>query len=113
MAEILVYMTAPDAATARAIGRDIVERRLAACVNMLPGMESLYWWNGQVQQEREVVLLAKTTAAAWDALRKRVVELHPYEIPCIVRLEITDGHEPFVRWIGEHVRVPGKDAEMC
>jgi periplasmic divalent cation tolerance protein len=97
--EILVYITVPDMDTARGIGREVVERRLAACVNILPDMESMYWWDGAVQSGQEVVLLAKTTSSALEALTACVVELHPYETPCVVGLPIQGGFRPFLEWI--------------
>ena len=99
MPEILVYMTAPDAATAGSIGRTLVERRLAACVNILPEIRSMYWWDGQVQSENETAFLAKTSADLYESLEACVLGLHPYEVPCIVALNLDRGHEPFLRWI--------------
>jgi len=99
MAQILVYMTAPDEAVAQRIGRALVDRRLAACVNILPPVRSMYWWDGAVQSESETAFLAKTTAELYESLQACVLEMHPYEIPCIVALSIDRGHEPFLRWI--------------
>lgn len=101
MEKILVYVTVPDMDTARRIGREVVEQRLAACVNILPGMESMYWWDGAVQSSQEVVLLAKTQSSVFKAFTNRVVELHPYEVPCVVGLPIKGGHTPFLDWIGQ------------
>jgi periplasmic divalent cation tolerance protein len=106
-------MTAPDSATAQRIGRTIVERRLAACVNIIPGMQSLYWWQGEIQDEHEVVLLAKTTTASFAALRDCVVGLHPYEVPCIVSVVLHGGHGPFMDWIRAQVAGPGQEVEKC
>lgn len=112
MDTILVYMTAPDMGVAEGIGRAVVERRLAACVNIIPGMRSLYWWNGGVQSGQEVVLIAKTTTAALPALHECVLGMHPYEVPCIVSVALRDGHGPFLDWIkrevGTAVRIPKK-----
>lgn len=113
MESVLVYITTPDVEQARRIGRYLVEKRLAACVNILPVMESLYWWDGSVQNDREAVLLAKTTAAAVEELRAAVVELHPYEVPCIVAIDMVAGHEPFLRWIHAQVTAAGKGTENC
>lgn len=98
---VLAYVTVPDMETARRIGRAVVERRLAACVNILPSMESMYWWNAEVQSGSEVVLLAKTTRASFAALTECAAGLHPYEVPCVVGVPLVDGHEPFLRWICE------------
>lgn len=104
MCAILVYMTAPDMDTARKIGRTVVENKLAACVNMLPGMESVYWWDSAVCTGQEVVLIAKTRADLWDKLRACVCAVHPYEVPCIVHVNLDGGHEPFLRWIETETR---------
>ena len=112
MSEILVYMTAPDVETARRIGRTLVDRRLAACVNILPAIESLYWWDGSVQSEVETAFLAKTRADLYDSLQACVLEMHPYEIPCIVALNLDRGHVPFLRWIGEQTQATGGNHEM-
>jgi periplasmic divalent cation tolerance protein len=108
MSEILVYMTAPDADTARRIGRNLVERRLAACVNILPPMESMYWWDGAVQSEGETAFLAKTTADLYESLQACVLGMHPYEVPCVVALNIDCGHAPFLRWISEQTGMPAE-----
>lgn len=113
MDEIVVYVTAPDMETARTIGRDIVSGRLAACVNILPGMESFYWWDEAVQQDDEVVLIAKTTALHFEALKDRITALHPYELPCVVGLPITCGHAPFLRWIHAQTGTLQEPCEIC
>lgn len=98
---LLVYITVPDRETARSLGGTLVRERLAACVNIIDGMESFYWWNGQVENARECICLCKTTESAYPALEKRAKALHPYEVPCIVALPLTRGHDPFMRWLGE------------
>lgn len=99
MERIMVYITTPDLDVARRIARTLVEERLAACANILPGVESFYRWQGAVQHDQEVALIVKTRAALLEALMERVVALHPYEVPCIVALPLNQGHEPFLRWI--------------
>ncbi|MFV3076236.1 divalent-cation tolerance protein CutA [Niveispirillum fermenti] len=98
-APVLTYVTAPDIETARRIGAALVEERLAACVNILPGMESLYRWQGRVEQASEVVLIAKCRAGGAGALTARVRALHPYELPCIVTLPITGGLPAYLAWL--------------
>ena len=108
MEEILfVYMTAPDRSTARKLAETLVGERLAACANILGGMESLYWWQGEMQQAEESVCILKTTAAGYSALEQRARELHPYEVPCIVALPVSRGLAPFLRWVNEEAR-PGR-----
>lgn len=99
MNPVMAYMTAGSVEQARAIAQELISRRLAACVNILEGMTSLYWWQGNVEQAREVVVLAKTRAELMPALIERVRQIHEYECPCIVSWSLTDGHRPFLDWI--------------
>jgi periplasmic divalent cation tolerance protein len=96
-----VYVTAPPEAAAD-LARTLVEERLAACVNRLE-CSSTYRWEGEVLEEREEVLLCKTTDAAYERLRSRVVELHPYEVPCIERFDECDVFDSFAEWRAESV----------
>jgi periplasmic divalent cation tolerance protein len=100
---VFVYMTAGDRIEARKIGKALIEMKLAACVNIIDSMTSLYRWKGQVQEDQETVLIAKTTMEKIAALKQKVVELHSYECPCILAFSVSDGHEPFMRWIKAQV----------
>ncbi len=99
----LVYVTAPDRDEALRIGRALVERRLAACANVLDGMSSIYWWQGAVETAEEAVLIAKTSAARLPALIEAVRSLHGYSCPCVVALPIVDGNPDFLAWIDGEV----------
>lgn len=99
MSAALVYITAKNADDAKRIGQDLVERRLAACANILPGMTSIYRWQGAIETSSEAVLVAKTRMALADALVKRVKELHDYDVPCAVVLPILKGNPDFLDWI--------------
>ena len=96
---IFVYMTVPTPDEAHRIGRILVEERLAACANLLPGMTSIYRWQGKVEQAGEVVVIGKTRADLFDRLEARVKELHGYDCPCIVALPLSRGHAPYLDWI--------------
>jgi periplasmic divalent cation tolerance protein len=96
----LVYITTSNADEARRIGRELVAERLAACVNILDGMTSMYWWEGEVQDDQECVLLAKTRADLADDLVERVKKIHSYDVPCVVCLPIREGNPDFLAWIG-------------
>ena len=96
---LLVLSTCPDAESAGRIARALVEERLAACVNRLAGVDSTYHWQGKVLEEREVLLVIKTRRERFDALRDRLLELHPHEVPELVALEIPDGYRPYLDWI--------------
>ncbi len=94
-----VYMTAGSLAEARTIGRELVESGLAACVNILPGMQSIYRWEGKIEEATEVVVIAKTTAPRVPALTAKVKSLHSYDCPCIVSLKVDGGYQPYLDWI--------------
>lgn len=96
---LLLLSTCPDAESAAAIARSVVEERLAACVSRVPGLTSLYRWRGDIHQDNEVLLLIKTRRDRYDALCARLVELHPYEVPEVIALEIADGHAPYLAWV--------------
>ncbi len=111
MAFVWVYMTAASAAEAAALGRALVEERLAACVNIIDGMRSLYWWDGAVQEGAEAVVIAKTRADLLDGLTARVKALHSYSCPCVVALPILGGNAGYLDWIAaETAPVPDTGA---
>ena len=94
-----VYITTGDKAEARQIGKALVESRLAACVNIIDQMTSLYRWEGKIQEDHEVILIAKTTEKNVPVLKEKVTAMHSYECPCIVCLSVTDGNAPYLAWI--------------
>lgn len=96
---LLCLITAPDREVADRIARALVDERLAACVNILPGITSVYRWEGAVETGEEVLLLAKTTGAALDAMTARVSALHPYDVPEVIALEIGGGLPSYLEWI--------------
>lgn len=96
---LFVYMTASSKEEAEKIGAELVALRLAACVNILDGMTSVFRWEGKIQKERETVLIAKTRAGLFPALKEKVLSLHGYACPCIVALDVPQGHAPFLDWI--------------
>ncbi len=99
MTPIFVYVTCASMEEADRIGRALVEARLAACVNILPGMSSLYWWQGTIEEGRETVLIAKTREALLDALTARVKALHSYACPCVVAFPVHAGNSDYIAWI--------------
>jgi periplasmic divalent cation tolerance protein len=97
---VLLVMTAvPDADTAQKIARALVERRLAACVNVLAPCQSVYSWQGEVEDSNEIPLLIKTTAARYGALEAAITALHPYEVPEIVALPLSHGLPEYMNWV--------------
>ena len=101
---IVVFLTAGSAAEAQRIANELVERQLAACVQVLPEIESVYRWKNEVQREKEVLMLAKTTAARFEELEKTVRELHSYETPEIVAVPIAAISEPYRAWLDANVK---------
>jgi periplasmic divalent cation tolerance protein len=106
---LLVLTTWPAAADARAFATTLVNERLAACVNILPEMESVYRWQGAVERERERQVIIKTTGRRLEALKQRVRALHPYEVPELIAVPITGGGEPYLAWLAEST-TPGESA---
>ena len=101
---VLILTTLPAGADAAAFAAALVEDRLAACVSVLPEMESIYRWEGAVQRDRERQLIVKTSRDRVDALRQRVGELHPYDVPEFLVVPIVDGSDAYLRWIGDSTR---------
>jgi periplasmic divalent cation tolerance protein len=96
---LLCYCTCPDAGSAQRIAEALVAERLAACVNRLPGIASTYRWQGKVTTDSEQLLLIKTTDARFDALRTRLLALHPYDLPELVAVPIEHAHAPYLDWV--------------
>jgi periplasmic divalent cation tolerance protein len=103
---VLVLTTLPADADAPAFAAALIEARLAACVNVLPVMESIYRWEGSIERDAERQMLVKTSRDRTNALWERVRELHPYDVPEFIVLPITDGNDAYLRWIGESTRKP-------
>ncbi len=97
----LVLVTVPTTADGERIGRTLVEERLAACVNVVPGLRSIYRWQGAVETADEALLLVKTTAAAFEALATRVRSLHPYTLPEVIALPLAAGLAAYLAWVDE------------
>ena len=96
---LVVLCTFPDVEKAREVGTALVETRLAACVNLLPGIESIYRWQGSVERAGEVLAVFKTTAEAWSAFENELREMHPYDVPEIVALRPEQVAETYARWV--------------
>lgn len=99
----VVLVTAPDEAVAESLVRRLVEERVVACGNILPGLRSIFRWQGAVEDEREVLVVLKTTVAGAERLIRRVPELHPYDVPEVLVLPVEAGHRPYLEWIAENV----------
>jgi periplasmic divalent cation tolerance protein len=101
---LVVLVTTPSAERAAEIARAVVEERLAACGNVVPGLRSIYRWEGKVQDDAEALLVLKTTRARFDALRDRVLALHPYEVPEVIALPIEAGSARYLAWIADETQ---------
>jgi periplasmic divalent cation tolerance protein len=96
---VVVLCTLPPGDAASSIARTLVGERLAACVNLVPAVRSIYAWEGAIADEPEQLAILKTTAAGVEALRARLVELHPYDVPEVIALAVEDGHLPYLDWV--------------
>lgn len=100
---VLALATCPDDQTARSIATALVRERLATCVNRIPGVGSTYFWDGRLQDESEILLIIKTSAARVADLQGRLKELHPYELPELIVLPVIGGNEAYLQWVREGV----------
>lgn len=100
---ILVLCTCPDNIVAKNLAQALVERKLAACVNIISAIQSIYRWEEEIHMDNEVLLLIKTTKEAWESLEQTLLELHPYDVPEIIAMPITAGTKDYLSWVGENV----------
>jgi periplasmic divalent cation tolerance protein len=96
---VVVFVTAPDGSVASTLARRLVEERLVACVNTVPGVRSLYWWESEVQESDEVLMLLKARKEDVGAIAERVGGLHPYEVPEVVATDVVGGLAAYLDWV--------------
>jgi periplasmic divalent cation tolerance protein len=101
---LVVLVTTPTPERAADLARALVDERLAACGNVVPGLRSIYRWEGKVQEDAEALLLLKTTRDRFEALRDRVLALHPYQVPEVIALAVDAGSAPYLAWIAGETR---------
>lgn len=106
MSALIVFSTFPDAASASRAATSLVEARLAACINMLPGMTSVYRWQGKIEQASEVLLIVKTTQAVYPQLESALKACHPYELPEIIAVALEAGLPDYLNWVSEETHLP-------
>jgi periplasmic divalent cation tolerance protein len=105
--KIVVLSTCENADDAARIARSLVERRLAACVNIVPGVQSIYHWKGAVEQASEVLMVIKTSRALFSGVRAEIERLHSYELPEAIALPIVDGSERYLEWLAAGLKQTG------
>ncbi len=99
--EVVIFITAPNEEEAVKIARSLVEARLAACVNIVKNVRSIYTWQGNIEDDSEVLMIAKTRKGLFDLLSVKVRELHSYDVPEIIALPVTGGSEEYLKWLRE------------
>ena len=105
MADVQVVLcTFPDLPRARQIGTLLVEKQLAACVNLIPAVESIFRWEGKVQAEKEVLAVIKTTSGRFAELERELLLLHPYDVPEVLALPVGAGSEAYLKWVRDETR---------
>jgi periplasmic divalent cation tolerance protein len=100
---VVLYVTAPNEEEAKRMARELVEKKLVACVNIFP-ITSLYRWKGELQEEKEVAMILKTSAGRVEEVIKELRKIHPYELPCILCLSVSGGLPEFLRWVEEETQ---------
>lgn len=99
----MIYITTKDKEQALSIGRDIVQNRLAACANIMDKMNSIYWWNQELEESQETILILKTISANVDSIIERVKLLHTYSCPCVISWKIEEGNPDYLDWISKEI----------
>ncbi|NQT34649.1 divalent-cation tolerance protein CutA [bacterium] len=102
---LLVQITVPDRETADSIAHALVEKRLAACVNILPGLTSVYRWKGETCKDAELLLLIKTIRSCFDSLKDVVIDLHPYDLPEIIGTDVSHGLDGYLKWVRDEIQI--------
>lgn len=106
---LFVYVTVNNLDHAKRIGRELIEGRLAACINIIEGMQSIYRWQEAICEDREVVMIAKTTVSMSKRVIAAIRAIHPYDCPCIVMFPVAVGYAPFLSWIADQVQPAGSE----
>ncbi len=104
---VVGFSTAPNEDVARALGAKLVKEGLAACVNVVPGIRSIYVWKGEIVEDRESLLIIKTRKDLIDRVRQALEKEHPYEVPELIFVEMVGGHKPYIEWVIENTKGDG------
>ncbi len=101
---IFAYITAKNKSEAKKIGKILLQERLAACINIFDNMQSMYWWEGKIEEQAETVLIAKTTQKLFPKLSNKVRSIHSYSVPCILQIQVADGNKDYISWLTENLK---------
>ena len=104
--EVVIFVTVPNEAEGASIARAIISEKLAACVNMVPAVRSFYWWENQVQDDAELLLIIKSRRVALNALNTKIQELHSYDLPEFITVPIEEGSKDYLNWLQDSVPSP-------
>jgi len=99
---IFVYITNPNKKTAYRIGKYLVEKRLCACVNIFP-IESYYWWQGKIEKAKEWVVIVKTLEKNYERIKKEIKNIHPYSVPCILKIKV-EANKEYLNWLNKEIK---------
>ena len=102
--KIVIFVAVGNSSDAALLAKSLVEKRLVACVNLVPGVSSWYWWEGKVNQDQEVLLMMKTSRDKFAALEKEVLRLHSYAVPEIIAVQIVEGSKNYLNWVEESLK---------
>jgi periplasmic divalent cation tolerance protein len=102
---IIVFCTIPDEEKAAELSRNIVEANIAACANIVPKIRSIYRWKGEICDDPESLIIIKTRKSLFPLLKERITSLHPYEVPEIIAFDMTEAHEPYLKWLLENTSI--------
>lgn len=100
----VIFCTCPDVKTAEDISENILQKKVAACVNIINGLTSKYWWQGKIVRDSESLMIIKSKTSHFNRIKELIESSHPYEVPEIIRIAIKDGNEPYLKWIDSSVK---------
>lgn len=100
----LIYITTSGEEESKKIAKILLEERIAACANIMPSMVSFYWWEGEIEEDNESILLLKTRSDKLDILIRRVKDIHSYDLPCILEISVQNGSEDYLQWLEDSLK---------
>jgi len=100
---LIILNTCPDKESAERIAKTLVEKRLAACVNIIPGLTSVYHWQDQIESSEECLLVIKSIQNAYKAVEQAILDIHPYELPEVIAVPLSTGFAPYIAWISSNI----------